>query len=42
MKKEEGHKLKDERVATPNQSQHVSPAKTFETKKVLKNEIEKI
>jgi len=39
MKKEEGHKLKDERVATPNQSQHVSPAKTFETKseKVLKN-----
>ena len=29
---EEGHKLKDERLATPNQSQHVSPAKTFETK----------
>ena len=35
---EEGHKLKDERLATPNQSQHVSRAKTFETKseKVLK------
>ena len=40
---EEGHKLKDERLATPNQSQHVSPAKTFETKseKSSENEIEK-
>jgi hypothetical protein len=35
--------LKDERLATPNQSQHVSPAKTFETKseKSSENEIEK-
>jgi hypothetical protein len=36
MKKEKGHKLKDERVATPNQSQHVSSAKTLKIRRKKK------